>query len=590
MATITDETKVALQEESTEAISAYNRIPYALISSEIEGSAKDVLAEFTEIVKYYKIYKKGRDFHPEGTNGDYVPANLNYRMAATLINKEARFLFGEAPDISITAKAIAGQIDQTLKENLDSYNGYVSSVLDAAHFEEKLIKAAKDCFIGKRVAVIVNFNEDDGVTIDFVKSTDFLYETKPGNPTVITKFVAFFVAKDQTKLTEKRILKKKFVLEEVDGEPVVYMEEILYDGVGTQIEESMPYQKTLLSEIPVCVILNDGLTGDMNGESELWDLSYYEKWYSKLAGADIDSQRKSMNPTKYTIDMDNNSTKRLSTGAGAFWDLMTDQNLDNKHPAIGMLEPNMSYSNALTTTLNRVKELAYDLVDMPDIESLQASITSGKALKAIYWPLIVRCKEKMKTWGPQLKKMIDIIIQGAYVYPNCITNYVDEPLEPFGYEVNVEAVLPLPEDETEEKNLDLSEVAAQTMSKKAYMKKWRNLTDDEVNDELQQIALERQILEESSMTGVSPLSDGTLTVPVEGEEDETEPGVEPTGGPVSSGINLSNTQMNTVITILQYVEAGTLTEGRARTLLKAFGFDVSDIDSLLSSENPVVEV
>ena len=35
------------------------------------------------------------------------------------------------------------------------------------------------------------------------------------------------------------------------------------------------------------------------------------------------------------------------------------------------------------------------------------------------------------------------------------------------------------------------------MSRKSYMKKWRGLTDSEVDDELAQIALERQIIEES---------------------------------------------------------------------------------------------
>ena len=35
------------------------------------------------------------------------------------------------------------------------------------------------------------------------------------------------------------------------------------------------------------------------------------------------------------------------------------------------------------------------------------------------------------------------------------------------------------------------------MSKRYYMKKWRNLTDEEADEELRQIALERQLLESS---------------------------------------------------------------------------------------------
>ena len=46
--------------------------------------------------------------------------------------------------------------------------------------------------------------------------------------------------------------------------------------------------------------------------------------------------------------------------------------------------------------------------------------------------------------------------------------------------------------------MDLSDVESKTMSRKAYMKKLRGLTGDEVQYELEQIALERQMLEESS--------------------------------------------------------------------------------------------
>lgn len=492
-----EEAKVQAAENSTEILTAFNRIPYALINAEITGGAKDTLDELTEICKYYKVYKKGASFTVEGTNGDYVPAKLNYKMAASLINKEARFLFAEPPDITVEPKGDVGKITEDAKNALTVMNDLVKTVLDKNKFEEALIKAAKDCFIGKRVAGLINFNEDDGVTVTFLPSTQFIYETKVGNPNVVTKFVCFIIVKNSITLSEKRIFKKKFEL--VDE--VVYLEEVLYDGAGKELEVVTEYQETLMPMIPATIFVNDGLTGEDSGESEIEILQDDESWYSKLSNADIDAQRKSMNPTKYTIDMESNSTKNLSTAAGALWDLGSDQNLDKPHPAVGMLEPNMSYSSSLDTTLKRVKKSAYNQVDMPDIEEVQATITSGKALKAIYWPLIVRCKEKMKMWGPQLRQMIDIIIQGAMVYPNCIKQYVDDVISPVAYEVSVVGNLPIPEDEIEEKNMDLAEVESKTMSRKAYMKKWRGLTDDEVQEELEQIALERQMIEDSSFAG-----------------------------------------------------------------------------------------
>lgn len=510
---VSEEAKVIKEENSTEVLTAFNRIPYALINAEVSGAAKDTLDELTQICQYYKMYKKGASFTVEGTNGDYIPAKLKYKMAASLINKEARFLFAEPPDITVEPKGDLGKVSQEAKDALTVLNDLVKTILDENKFEEALIKGAKDCFIGKRIAGLVNFNEEDGVTVTFLPSTQFIYETRIGNNNIITKFVAFIIVKDSITLSEKRIFKKKFVLED-DGK--VWLEEVLYDGAGGEIEVVTEYQETLMPMIPVSIFINDGLTNENDGESEIDLLKDYEEWYSKLSNADIDAERKSMNPTKYTVDMESNSTKNLSTAAGAFWDLGSDQNLDKPAPQVGLLEPGMNYSDALKTSLDRIKTVGYEQIDMPNItlESMQGAITSGKSLKAIYWPLIVRCKEKMKMWGPQLRNLVDIIIQGAMVYPNCVKRYTDDIIVPVAYEITVTQNTPLPEDEIEERNMDLAEVESKTMSRKAYMKKWRNLTDDEVQEELEQIALERQMIEDSSFApgeNTPPYPGGTGT-------------------------------------------------------------------------------
>lgn len=266
-------------------------------SSELRYVASHTLDELTQICKYYKVYKKGASFTVEGTNGDYVPAKLNYKMAASLINKEARFLFAEPPDITVEPKGDVGKITEDAKNALTVMNDLVKTVLDKNNFEEALIKAAKDCFIGKRVAGLVNFNEEDGVTITFLPSTQFIYDTKVGNPNIITKFVCFIIVKDSITLSEKRIFKKKFEL--VDD--VVYLEEVLYDGAGKELEVVTEYQETLMPMIPVSIFINDGLSGEDKGESEIEILQDDESWYSKLSNADIDAQRKSINPRKHQL-------------------------------------------------------------------------------------------------------------------------------------------------------------------------------------------------------------------------------------------------------------------------------------------------
>ena len=625
MAKLNEEQQVQLLEETSEYLKVYTNIPYSLLYDESSCSVQDTIDEINQICKFYKIYKKGKDFTVEGTNGDYVPAKLKYKMAASLINKEARFLFAEQPDIKVEPKGDVGKVTPETKTALTVMNDLLETVLSKNKFEDILIKAARDCFIGKRVGCLVNFNEEDGITINFLKSTQFIYETKVGNQNVITKFVCFIVAKDSTSLAEKRIFKKKFTLER-DG--FAYIEESMYDGAGSLVENITKKQPTKLNFIPAFVIINDGLSGEALGESEVELLMDYEMWYSKLSNADKDAERKSMNPTKYVIDMENNSTKSLSTAAGALWDLGSDQNLENQKTEVGILEPHMYYSEALKTSLERIKTAGYEQVDVPNItsETLSGSITSGKALKAIYWPLIVRCKEKMKVWGPGLKQMADIIIQGAMTYPNCIKQYVDFVLTPVAYEVSVEQNTPLPEDEIEEKTTNLAEVEASVMSKKTYMKRWYNLTDDEVSDELKQIALERQILddyaydlnngyngdnkfvnpgdEEFNMAGVNSIkSDGTdrhhnngiskekqAEMDADGDIEESFSGGQQITTHQSMRRNLNASQTSSMIKVITQYKAGTITLNQAISIMQSMGLDEAFARKILMEKDGIDNV
>lgn len=480
---------------NVEIITVSRDIPYALLKQEVKGKNSDILTELRKISEYYKVYREGAKFTTEGTSGDYVASNVRFKKAAQLINKEARFLFAEPPDITIEPNGEIKEITEQEKSNVTVAQAIVDSVLEENEFPRILMKAARDCLIGKRVGCVLNFNEETGITMTFLDAFNFVYELNPNNMRELTKFVAFVVVEDNSTLSNKRIFKKKYEL--IDG--VVYAQDELYDGRGVLVEEVMPMQETKLTRIPAAVILNDGLLSDSKGESDLEKLIDFEAMFSKLNNADVDAERKSMNQIRYTVDMDDASTKNLSSSPGSYWDLQTNQNLDHPAPSVGTLSSSMEYSAALESTLKRLRSEMFEELEMPDItmDNLQGTITSGKALKAIYWPLIVRCKEKMKTWGPQLSYIIDVMLEGAMAYPNVAKRYSVNTLAELNAYVKVEQNFPLPEDAEEEKTMDLSEVAAQTMSKKSYMKKWRGLTDTQADEELAQIALERQMLEES---------------------------------------------------------------------------------------------
>lgn len=488
-----------IREPDVAIYESYYTVPRSMIQAEVEGLyGQRVLRELAEIIKYYEVYEKGAEFLTEGSNNDYIPTDLRIKQAANLINKEARFLFSKKPDLWIDPVFNPGdtQAAQTAKDNASIMQAYVDKVLEKTKFFGKLIKAAKDCFIGKRVALFVNFNEKtQKISISFAPSLEFVYEVDGDDIDVLTKIVCFYTMYDSMTKTEQRIYKKKYEMQ--NG--LCWIEEGVYDGTGTLIEEITPMRATKFTYIPAVVIRNDGLTGDLDGTSEIKELMDYESWNSRLNAADIDAERKGMNSIKYAIDMNPESTKGLSSAPGAFWDLSSDQNTEQASPQVGMLESSMGYSSALNTTLNRLKSAAYSTLDIPDTspDALQGIVTSGKSLKALYWGLIVRCDEKMQEWRPALEQLVKILIDGAKLYPGAASGYTSEPIPDMPFEIRVDNQYSLPEDEAEEKQIDISEVQAQTMSKKSYMKKWRNLTDEEADEELKQIARERQLLEDA---------------------------------------------------------------------------------------------
>lgn len=473
-------------------------VPSSIIKAELEGLyGAAVLQDLREIISLYNVYEKGADYTTDATT-DYTPADLRYRITRALLDKEVRFLFSKTPDFYVDAD-LTGSSQESKQEAKDALNVYqtlVDKVLKKNQFSNALLKAAKDCFIGKRVALMFNINEDKGIQISFLPSLEFIYDVDPNDANVLTKIIAFYNLNDAKSKRDQRIYRKKYWME---NGVCKYLEEV-YDGTGLLVETISPETVTRFNFIPAWVIVNDGLTGDLYGVSEIDLLQDYESWYSRLAAADMDAERKGMNPIRYTVDASPESTKGLSISAGAFWDLSSDQNQAVDRPAqVGVLDSPMSYSAALDITLNRVKNAAYEQCAVPNVspEALKGVVSSGKTLKAIYWDLIVRCDEKMLAWRPALEFLVKCIIEGVRLYPKAGTFYIDEQLPTQDYEVRVDNQYSLPEDEAEEKNLDLAEVNAQAMSRKAYMKKWRNLTDEEAEDELRQMARERQILEDA---------------------------------------------------------------------------------------------
>lgn len=469
----------------------------SLIQSELHGIfGSETLRDLHEILALYNIYEEGAKFDQDSTSGDYVPAEHHFKIIRAIIDKEARFLFSQPPLITLqdNKDQIKGENGKVVNR-LEPNQNLIDAVLDSNSFNSKLVRAAKDCLVGRRIAIAADFSEK-GIDISFMPSLEFIYETDPADVDIITKFIRFYSTVVNDDRNQQRIYKKKWELNESNQ---CVISEGLYDGNGTLIEEIMPETVTPFTYIPCWVIINGGLIGDPFGKSDVEDILDDESWYSKLSSKDFDSLRKGTDQIVYTMDVNPKATRNLSRAAGSYWDLSSDPTQDGKSGAVGVLDNSMAYSPALDTTLSRIRANMYAQLDVPDTtsEALTGIVSSGKTMKAIYWGLMVRCDEKLLDWVPALRGLITTIIEGSKLYPEARKVYIDtEPVE--DYTVEIENSYPILEDESEEKSTDMAEVQTQVMSRKAYMKKWRGLSDEDVEDELGQIALEQQMLKEDN--------------------------------------------------------------------------------------------
>lgn len=469
----------------------------SLIQMELHGIfGSETLRDMKEIIALYNIYEEGASFDQDNNSGDYVPADHHFKIIRSLIEKEARFLFSQPP--TITLEDTQGQTRSTdgqLINRLEPNQMLVEAVLKANNFNSKLVRAAKDCLVGRRIAIAADFSEK-GIDISFMPSLEFIYETDPRDVDILTKFIRFYVTHDDDDRGQQRVYRKKWTLND-NGFCVV--EEGLFDGNGVLVEEILPETTTPLTFIPCWVIVNGGLIGDPFGRSDVEELIEDESWYSKLSSKDFDSLRKGTDQIVWTMDVNPKSTGNLSRAAGSYWDLSSDPIEENRTGQVGVLDNSMAYSPAMDTTLNRIRANMFSQLDIPDTtsEALSGIISSGKTMKAIYWGLMVRCDEKLLDWLPALQSLITCIIEGSKLYPEAKKVYTDEQLVD-GYTVNIENSYPILEDESEEKSTDMMEVQTQVMSRKSYMKKWRGLSDEDVADELKQIALEQSMLKDDN--------------------------------------------------------------------------------------------
>ena len=284
-----------------------------LITQEINGIYSNmVLRDMHDSIKMYEAYEGHLYWENEGEL-DYTPTKKKNNYIKKLIKEEARFMFSNPPAFNVITEdedtELQDFLNKTLRDNL---------------FKDKLLKSARDCFIGKRVAIKLNIVKDEKISISFAPSLEFIYEANEEDSSELNKIIFFYTAKDSDNKSEQRIWKQKY--EMVNGR--CYLTEGVYDGYGQLIESHYDSIDTKLDFIPAYVIINDDLSGGL-GESDVADLIDNQIQINRIASEDIDTLLKGMNEVLWGTNLDAKSVRELKLKPGVFWDIMTDPVMSN---------------------------------------------------------------------------------------------------------------------------------------------------------------------------------------------------------------------------------------------------------------------
>lgn len=475
-------------------MAALRELPMFIIQELSGPYGPDVTDMVHRIGHWYHVYYGGADFETEDTDDEYEPAKLKSKKIRSLISKQAKFMVGKVPDIKVSCPN--EEKTETIKKNEAAMQAYLDAVLKKSLWPDKLLKGAKDCFIGGRILLKLSISEDK-IGIMFVPADGFVYDTDPNDVDILTKVVLFYCVKDSEEKVEQLWWRQIYWME--NGK--CYVSEALFDGYGDKQEDTEKSSPTGLDRIPCYVILNDGLSGCTEGESDVDILEDEDSWYNKMRSSNLDAIRKTMNHVTWVSGVRPEVFDTLRYSPGAVWDLQADPVTGGTLPQVGTVENKFSYRDAYSDTLGNISENMHDSLGIPDLslEKTQGLMTSGKGLRMLYWPLICCCKAKWNAWGPALEWMAELIIHAADIFPGLKKMYGD--FDGDEHVITVEEQYPLPEDEAEERTLDLQEVGT-ARSIKSYLMKWggannKGLTDEEADAEIKQMVLEKRMLEES---------------------------------------------------------------------------------------------
>lgn len=536
--------------------------------------------ELKEVQKYYEFYdgfdimEMDKDYGQTWktpNDMDYKPTKDIRNYTKKLIDKQARFMSGSPAQLVISA------VNKGEEERAEKKRVLIDEILQRAKFWSKMSKALIDSTIGKRVLMMVIANEGEPINIRFYPMPQFNYVMDPDNNNELLSVDIVYqdertIGKDSSEQLwhhysyEMKTSAEESAIatatEETTTEPECWLTYKMTDGADKQlyvarteteedptrfatsineakvvvvknsngeevevpmiIKESAP---TGLSRIPAYVIRNESLTGDIYGHSDLKDLVPIADNYNRTISDLRDALKFRMFEQPVIIDGDSKSVSKLKIAPNALIDLKTDPKLSmgnsSRQAAIQSLSSSFNFMTAAQYYLDDTKRAMYELMDQPLPEKVQEA-PSGKAMKFLFYDLMSRCNRKWIEWDDAIVWLISMATEVLGKVPNMYDDMEPDILNSINVETTeyVKPVYPLPEDENEERQTAINEVAANVRSIRSYIKTYSEAENEQ--SEFENILEELGLLDEVQGGGFRNLANATANEePGGGTEDET---------------------------------------------------------------------
>lgn len=445
-----------------------------VLKGELEGLLSSELSRVSRINRYYDIYQ-GKQGWSVNSDLAYRPAQKITNWTRKLINKKARFMFGIEPYFNFqSVEGGASEDEATVKERL------LKDILDSNKWHAKLLKARKDCSIGGKIAIRLWADKNEGLRLFFSPAQEFIDIYDLDDTDSLKRVVFFYSLNDDMDKSKQRIKKQVWFLE--DGK--CYVDERTFDGYGKVLSVEFDNYFNGLDFIPVVVIRNGGLTGELSGESDVDILWSNQDAYNRLSSDDLDALKFQMFGQDVFTDVSEASLDNLVIAPGAMIDLRTDPSTPLERCAnVSRLESSFSYSSKYEQSLNEIKNAMYELLDVPNtsLSELKGMMASGKSMKAAFWDLMAVCDEDWTEWEPALKSLVEYIFRIVAFY----NLYDSKSIAEYNTILTIERQYPIQEDSIEDRKMDLEEVISQVRSKYSYIKKWSEI--DDTDSEIERI-------------------------------------------------------------------------------------------------------